>query len=454
MQYTGRLSLLRGRQCHLVLQLVAWPVVAAALVSCGFGQSSGGGDGYFQTGPEVVTGGDVATPEVALITTVPGSTAAVEDGAVQMLPQGTPPTEPGMGQTSSAVGSMPTSRPTTPEAPDSPLGLDELPRPLVAVDGLGAKGGGVHVLIDDVLRPPKEADTFEHFGVTEDVIASNPAATERFGVGPAIGRLLKGDSDEVYWIENRLRRHVPSMDALAAAGLGASDIDVVSDRFLRRFAMGTPFGAGTTSAPPSWEYSVDAELVAKTCRNPLVPYLTPDEICVVHADGHDPRFVTWSTHPHASSTSPAWHPEVPMLALQHCFAGSTCHIVVFDPSERESMSLDNEDLAILDHVLATSPRWSPDGTQLAYNAGDNSVYLWDLEAEGDIAIATGVSPVGWSTAGVLLAQSGPGVVVEILEDGVGPPVSPDTEYYDQRYYPWVVRTLADLYQEQAQETYR
>lgn len=105
----------------------------------------------------------------------------------------------------------------------------------------GTTSSQVFVMIDGKKYPVPNAETYNHFGLRWDRIATFGAETLiQYPQANQLTRLIKGSGPEVYLMENGFRRHVTSVSALAKTGFSLSQLTVVPDYFLNAFAVGSP----------------------------------------------------------------------------------------------------------------------------------------------------------------------------------------------------------------------
>lgn len=115
--------------------------------------------------------------------------------------------------------------------------------------GALVKGTGPEVFLIDmgVRRLIATPDVFFALGYKEIAIITVPQAVlDAYPeASPIHSTVLQGSTDDVYVVENGVRRHIPDVAAFDALGYQPTDISRVSDTLLRSFPAGEP-----VTAPP------------------------------------------------------------------------------------------------------------------------------------------------------------------------------------------------------------
>ncbi len=97
----------------------------------------------------------------------------------------------------------------------------------------------IYLVIDGARHHISDWETFLNLGYTQaDIVSCGSDASDPEGA--PITRLLKGSSDEVYWMDNGQRRHIPDMGTFTAMGFQVSEITVLPDAFIALWPLGTP----------------------------------------------------------------------------------------------------------------------------------------------------------------------------------------------------------------------
>lgn len=97
----------------------------------------------------------------------------------------------------------------------------------------------IYLDINHVRHHISDWDTFLNLGYKQtDIVPCADAASDPEGT--PITRLLKGSGDEVYWMDNGQRRHIPNMDTFTALGFQIGAITVLPDDALAWWPLGAP----------------------------------------------------------------------------------------------------------------------------------------------------------------------------------------------------------------------
>lgn len=111
----------------------------------------------------------------------------------------------------------------------------------------------IYLVIDKVCHHIADWDTFLNLGYKQsDITPCGEAANDP--EGSPITRLLKGSGDEVYWMQDGVRRHIPDMDTFTSLGFQVKNITVLPDEVVNGWPLGNPIGSVIEATPPDTVY--------------------------------------------------------------------------------------------------------------------------------------------------------------------------------------------------------
>jgi dipeptidyl aminopeptidase/acylaminoacyl peptidase len=286
-----------------------------------------------------------------------------------------------------------------------------------------------------------DQETFANLGYGEKDVASSISDGTQMGypLGAPFTRLLKGSGEEVYWMENGFRRHIPDMDTFRQLGYRPEDIFLVSDELLRSWPPGEslPSVLGT---PPEPIPPLSEERVVLSYR-PFDRIHHASELYTVYADGRNPRRLSYTTG-YTWQAGATWSPDGRSIAFVQGLANFNepskpfYEIFITDPDRWTPKRLAESGL-ISDLV------WSPDGTRLAFTQGLSSTVVMDM-ASGDLQpVAVEGWTIAWTPDGRIAFWVKGDEATEqfrlMIMDADGQnvqPVEAQITVFDQRYFPW------------------
>jgi hypothetical protein len=295
--------------------------------------------------------------------------------------------------------------------------------------------------MDQAARYAVDQETFANLGYEEKDIANGISDGTQMGypLGVPFTRLLKGSSEEVYWLENGFRRHIPDMDTFLQLGYRPEDIFQVPDNVLRSWPLGEslPSVLGT---PPEPIPALSEERVVMSYR-PLDRIHHASELYTVYTDGRNPRRLSYTTG-YTWHAVGAWSPDGRSIAFAECLAhmpeSTDCAVATTRPDGWDPHWLAK---AILMH----HPAWSPDGTRLALSQGSLGANIAVMNMDGG---NTQIMPIeargfGWTLDGRIafwsVDRETPDKSSLMIMDADGQnvqPVEKQITIFDQRYFPW------------------
>jgi hypothetical protein len=281
-------------------------------------------------------------------------------------------------------------------------------------------------------------ETFLHLGFEQSDILTN-TGYEHYIEGPPITRLLKGTGEQVYWMENGQRRHIPDMETFSHLGYRQEDISELPDRVLNSWPLGDPLPSvlGTPAEPvppPSQEMVV---LTYQRC-GPSMGGFTPQEIYTVYTDGRHPKRLSHYNSLGVLLYGSAWSPDGRYIAFSKTQDHPRTSTIV-------ATSADQWDPIQLGGNGNQDPVWSPDGERIAFwsSAGTGGVYVMDADGENPQWLANGLRPTWTPDGRIAFCARGAGDLKSMLTltvmdaDGQNQqPVGHSITVLDQHYYPW------------------
>jgi hypothetical protein len=305
---------------------------------------------------------------------------------------------------------------------------------------------GILYFADSALgRHMVDRETFMNLGYPESDIIDYTALSYPYGAlsvvseGAPFTRLLKGSGEEVYWMENGFRRHIPDMDTFRQLGYRTEDIFQVPDNVLRSWPLGgsLPSVLGT---PPEPIPTLSQERVVLSYR-PLDRHVRASDLYTVYADGRNPRRLSYTTG-YTWHAGAAWSPDGRSIAFVQCLAdmpaSSECDVAITKSDRWEPQWLAK---AVLMHHSV----WSPDGTRLAFSQGSLGASIAVMNIDGSNIRPTAVESgyYAWTPDGRIafwtLDREAPEKTSLMIMDIDGQniqPVEGQITIYDQRYFPW------------------
>jgi hypothetical protein len=292
-----------------------------------------------------------------------------------------------------------------------------------------------------IARHAVDQETFASLGYPDKDIPSGIADGTQMGYpeGAPFTRLLKGSGEEVYWMENGFRRHIPDMDTFRQLGYRTEDIFQVPDNVLRSWPLGgsLPSVLGT---PPEPIPTLSQERVVLSYR-PLDRHVRASDLYTVYADGRNPRRLSYTTG-YTWHAGAAWSPDGRSIAFAQCLAdmpaSSECDVAITKSDRWEPQWLAKA-------VLMHHPVWSPDGTRLAFSQGSLGASIAVMNIDGSNIRPTAVESgyYAWTPDGRIafwtLDREAPEKTSLMIMDIDGQniqPVEGQITIYDQRYFPW------------------
>ena len=122
---------------------------------------------------------------------------------------------------------------TLPPAAQAQLLLSKLPAPCFV------ELPKIYLVIDGTRRHIVDWDTFLNLGYkSSDIIQCG--GNSKLPEGAPITQLIKGSSDEVYWMKDGVRHHIPDMPIFDAMGFKLGNITVLPDTVVALWALGDP----------------------------------------------------------------------------------------------------------------------------------------------------------------------------------------------------------------------
>jgi Tol biopolymer transport system component len=290
-----------------------------------------------------------------------------------------------------------------------------------------------------------DRETFMHLGYSESDIIDYTALSYPYGAlsvaseGAPFTRLLKGSGEEVYWMENGFRRHIPDMDTFRQLGYRTEDIFPVPDNVLRGWPLGEPLPSVLGASPESIP-APSQERVVLSYR-PLDRHVRASELFTVYADGRNPRRLSYTTG-YTYHTAAAWSSDGRSIAFTQCLAdmptSSGCDVAITRSDRWEPQWLAKA-------VLMHRPVWSPDGTRLAFSQGSLGASIAVMNIDGSNVRPTAVESghYAWTPDGRIafwtLEREAPEKSSLMIMDADGQnirPVETQVTVFDQRYSPW------------------
>jgi len=284
-----------------------------------------------------------------------------------------------------------------------------------------------------------DEETFLNLGYLENDIVNGSSMEMSYPEGAPFMRLIKGSGDEVYWLENGFRRHIPDMETFRQLGYRPEDIFLVSDDLLRSWPLGEslPSSLGTPLEPiptPSQERVV-------LSYRPLDRHARASELYTVYADGRNPRRLSYTTG-YTYHTDATWSPDGRSIAFVQCLSdmpnSTGCEIFVTSPDRWDPQQLAQA-------ALLRRPTWSSDGTRLAFTQGPmgSTIAVMNID-RGSIQPTTIESwKFSWTPDGRIafwtLDRDAPEKSSLMIMDAGGQnvqPVEAQVTVFDQRYSPW------------------
>lgn len=301
--------------------------------------------------------------------------------------------------------------------------------------------GNVYFL-EGIERHLVDGETFLNLGYQENDIVGGSSMEMSYPEGVPLTRLIKGSGDEVYWLENGFRRHIPDMETFRQLGYRPEDIFQVSDNLLRTWPLGEPLPSilGTPPEPTPEGATPSQERVVLLYR-PLDRHARASELYIVYADGRNPRRLSHTTG-YTYHTDAAWSPDGQSVAFAQCLANmpnsTGCEIAMTSPDRWAPRPLAKD-------VLMRDPVWSPDGTQLAFTQGSMGSTIVVMNIDGDNIQPTTVESwkFAWTPDGRIAfwttEREAPEKSRLMIMDADGQnvqPVEAKVTVFDQRYSPW------------------
>lgn len=111
-----------------------------------------------------------------------------------------------------------------------------------------ANGPEVYLVVGTERRHIVDWDSFLTLGFKQEQIRAC-GTNVTYAEGQPLTRLLKASGDEIYWIENGSRRHIPDLITFRALGFRDQDISLVSDELLATWAVGPPIPSTQALSP-------------------------------------------------------------------------------------------------------------------------------------------------------------------------------------------------------------
>lgn len=300
-------------------------------------------------------------------------------------------------------------------------------------------GEGKIYFLDGRERHVVDEETFLNLGYQESDIVVGSSMEMSYPEGAPFTRLLKGPGEEVYWMEDGYRRHIPDMDTFRQLGYRSEDIFQVSDDLLRSWPLGEPLPS-VLGTPPKPIPMPSQERVVLSYR-PLDRHARASELYTVYADGRNPRRLSYTTG-YTYHTDGTWSPDGRSIAFVQCLSNmptsSGCEIFVTSPDRWDPQQLAQD-------ALLHGPIWSPDGTRLAFTQGLMGSTIAVVNIDGGNLRPTTIESwkFAWTLDGRIafwtLDREAPEKSRLMVMDADGQnmqPVETQITVFDQRYSPW------------------
>jgi hypothetical protein len=296
--------------------------------------------------------------------------------------------------------------------------------------------------MDNTQRHLVDPETFRHLGYPANDLPAGIADGTQLGYpeGTPLTRLLKGSGEQVYWMENGFRRHIPDMDTFRKLGYRPEDIFQISDELLGTWPLGEPLPSVLGTAPESIPAQSQERVVLS--YRPRDRHSRASELYTVYADGTNPRRLSYTTG-YTYHSDPSWSPDGRSIAFAQCLADYTkpgCMIAITSNARWNPQQL-------IEASLLHSPAWSPDGIRLAFVQIDfaqvYSLTVMDAAGGNVLPLAAHGWPFAWTPEGRLAFWSREAKTPEkfklMVMDADGQniqPVETQITILDQRYSPW------------------
>jgi hypothetical protein len=304
---------------------------------------------------------------------------------------------------------------------------DALPTPPILIRG---NTPPTYLLVDGLLRPIADAETFAHLGFHERDTVVGASLVSLWPRGEPITRLLQDDEGRAFLIENGTRREVLGASTLERLEPSVGSPSTVPTWLLAILPAGQAVPSAADATPGAMPPVRAERFVRSYSPTGGSPRLT--DLYTVYTDGTRPSRLTYGRG-NSESFGPAWSPDGLRIAFTHCAGGGSgsCAITLIDATGGEPQTLGE--------AMTHQAAWSPDGSQIAHwLSRESSIRVMDASGADAREVAKGRLPA-WTPEGHLAfwAGEGPPYTLTILSaQGTTAAAVERVVVYDQRYHPW------------------
>jgi Tol biopolymer transport system component len=158
--------------------------------------------------------------------------------------------------------------------------------------------------------------------------------------------------------------------------------------------------------------------------NGLIAFGCGYHICTMSPDGTNITDLVQPDDPSIvlAAYDPVWSPDGARIAFYGyprgaVRGGANYDVYVMSAEGSGVMNLTTTPADVASWFSQTNPKWSPDGTRIAYD-GDDGLYVMNVDGSGQTRIASGQDAT-WSPDGTRIAFAGQGGIFAVSPDGTG-----------------------------------